>query len=114
MQSSDTQPRPKVLITGINGFIAAQVAAEFLRAGYSVRGSYWSQNPVPKQLLEALYKESPGDNGHESGLVEIIEVEDITRPGSFDEAVQGLSNSAGSLLQPPPPSLRPTSILCMQ
>lgn len=99
MQSSDTQSRPKVLITGINGFIAAQVAAAFLRAGYSVRGSYWSQNPVPKQLLDALYTEIPGDSGHESSFVELVEVEDITRPGSFDEVVRGMSNSAGSLLQ---------------
>lgn len=97
MQFSDTQPRPKVLITGINGFIAAQVAATFLRAGYSVRGSYWSQNPVPKQMLDALYEEIPDDIrvGHESSFVEVVEVEDITRPGSFDEAVQGLSTSAG-------------------
>lgn len=100
MESPNTQTRPKVLITGVNGFIAAQVAAAFLRAGYSVRGSYWSRNPVPGQLLDALYKEIPDGKDHEPSLVEVMEVEDITRPGSFDEAVKDQSIPASSLSQP--------------
>lgn len=89
MESCPAQPRPKVFITGINGFIAAQVAAAFLRAGYSVRGSYHSQNPVPSQLLDALRQETGGSNDPDPSFVELVEVEDITRPGSFDEAVKG-------------------------
>ena len=94
MDSARTQPRPKVLVTGINGFIAAQVAAAFLRAGYSVRGSYWSQNPIPRQLLDALYPEIPADNDQVTPDVEVVEVDDITQPGSFDEAVKGQSISS--------------------
>lgn len=83
------QPKPKAFITGINGFIAAQVAAAFLRAGYSVRGSYHSQNPVPSQLLVALRQETAGSNDPDPSFVELVEMEDITRPGAFDEAVKG-------------------------
>lgn len=89
MESYSAQPRPKVLITGINGFIASHVAVAFLRAGYSVRGSYWSQNPVPSQLLDVLRQEAAGSNDPDSSFVELVEVEDITHPGSFDEAVKG-------------------------
>lgn len=89
MESYPTQPRPKVFITGINGYIAAQVAAAFLRAGYSVRGSCHSQNPVPSQLLDALHQETAGSNDPDASFVEMVEVEDITRPGAFDEAVKG-------------------------
>jgi nucleoside-diphosphate-sugar epimerase len=100
MESPNTQPRPKVLITGINGFISAQVAAAFLRAGYSVRGSCWSRNPVPDQLLDALYREIPHGKDRGPSFVEVVEMEDITRPGSFDEAVKGKSISPGSPLRP--------------
>lgn len=89
MESSTAQPRPKVFITGINGFIAAQVAAAFLRAGYSVRGSNHSQNPVPSQLLDALRQETAGSNDPDPSFVELVEVEDITVPGAFDDAVKG-------------------------
>lgn len=89
MEPNPAQPRPKVFITGINGFIAAQVAAVFLRAGYSVRGSYHSQNPVPSQLLHALRQETAGSNDPDPSFVELVEVEDFTRPGAFDAAVKG-------------------------
>lgn len=89
MESYPAQSRPKVFITGINGFIAAQVAAAFLRAGYSVRGSYHSQNPVPSQLLDALRQETAGSNDPDASFVELVEMEDITRPGAFDKAVKG-------------------------
>lgn len=89
MESNPAQPRPKVFITGINGFIAAQVAAAFLRAGHSVRGSYHAQNRVPSQLLDALRQETASSNDPGPSFVELVEVEDITRPGAFDEAVNG-------------------------
>lgn len=89
MEPYPAQPRPKVFITGVNGYIAAQVTAAFQRAGYSVRGSYHSQNPVPSQLLVALRQETAGSNDPGRSFVELVEVEDITRPGAFDEAVKG-------------------------
>lgn len=95
MDYRPTLLRPKVLITGLNGFIAAHVAAAFLRAGYYVRGSYHSQNPIPGQLLEALHQETPDRNESNTSFIELVEVEDITRLGSFDEAVKGQWMSAG-------------------
>ncbi|KAJ4386002.1 hypothetical protein N0V93_008893 [Gnomoniopsis smithogilvyi] len=87
MANYSTPRKPVVLVTGINGFIAAHVAAAFLHAGYAVRGSFWSQNPVPNELLEALQRKF-GIDIQNSGLLDLFEVEDICRPGSFDEAVK--------------------------
>ncbi|EJT75353.1 hypothetical protein GGTG_05290 [Gaeumannomyces tritici R3-111a-1] len=71
-----------VLLTGLNGYIAAQTAAALLAAGYSVRGSV-RKSASAAQVVAALSKY--GDR------LEVIEVPDITAPGAFDEAVKGVS-----------------------
>ncbi|KAK0707198.1 hypothetical protein B0T21DRAFT_352992 [Apiosordaria backusii] len=77
----------KVLITGINGYIAAHTAARFLQAGFNVRGTVRNKtSPNVESLLRAL--SSPEKTG--GGKVEIVEVPDITVDGAFDDAVQGV------------------------
>lgn len=74
-----------VLISGVNGYIAAQVAKAFLDAGFKVRGTTRSKantNPLTEGPLKAAF---------EAGDFEVVEVPDITTSGSFDEAVKGVS-----------------------
>ncbi|PSN62799.1 NAD(P)-binding protein [Corynespora cassiicola Philippines] len=74
-----------ILITGINGYIAAVTAAHFLRQGYSVRGtvrSLPSANPLTSGPLKPY---------HDAGTLTITEVPDITVPGAFDAAATGVT-----------------------
>jgi len=71
-----------VLISGINGYIAARTAETFLEAGYSVRGTVRSLSSA-KGLQDVL------ENYVEAGKLSIVEVPDITKDGAFDEAVKG-------------------------
>ncbi|KAI0718808.1 NAD dependent epimerase/dehydratase [Cerioporus squamosus] len=71
----------KVLVTGVNGFIAGWVAKELLDQGFSVRGTLRSaEKASPIRKVFASY----GDR------LEFAVVEDITLPGAFDEAVKGV------------------------
>jgi len=74
-----------VLISGVNGYIAAQVAKAFLDAGFKVRGTSRSTantKPLTEGPLKAAF---------EARDFEVAEVPDITIPGAFDEAVKGVS-----------------------
>jgi GDP-D-mannose dehydratase len=71
-----------VLISGVNGYIAAQTAKFFLDAGYSVRGTVRSKNSA-KGLVHVL------QSYVEACRFEIVEVGDITLAGAFDKAVDG-------------------------
>jgi nucleoside-diphosphate-sugar epimerase len=74
-----------VLITGVNGYIASNIALKLLRRGYFVRGT--SRSPsAERRLLKGPFK------GYENSYDHYI-VSDITVPGTFDDAVQGLSHS---------------------
>lgn len=70
-----------VLITGLNGFIAARTAEAFLQAGYRVRGTV-RRAASAQPVIDALPQ-------YASNL-EVVEVPDITAPGAFDEAVKGV------------------------
>lgn len=76
-----------VLVTGVNGYISAQVAAFYLEAGFSVRGTVRAKNASTNDILEAL-QEFVSD-----GRFDVVEVPDITVDGAFDEAVKGTSPS---------------------
>lgn len=70
---------PTVLVTGASGFIAAHILNTFLDAGYSVRGtvrSITSAEHVRQSHAKYLDRLS------------FVVVEDITKPGAFDEAVK--------------------------
>lgn len=74
-----------VLISGVNGYIAAQVAKAFLDSGFKVRGTSRSTantKPLTEGPLKAAF---------EAGDFEVAEVPDITIPGAFDEAVKGVT-----------------------
>ncbi|KAK4179555.1 putative oxidoreductase [Triangularia setosa] len=74
------------LITGINGFIAARTALTFLQAGYRVRGTARSISST-KPLISAIPAELAVN-------LEIFEVPDITAPGAFDKAIEGVTTVA--------------------
>jgi nucleoside-diphosphate-sugar epimerase len=72
-----------VLITGVNGYIAAVAAAHFLDHGHSVRGTVRRASSASALLSGPLKAYAA------SGQFTIVEVPDITVPGAFDEAVKG-------------------------
>lgn len=74
-----------VLISGLNGFIAAVTAKHLLEDGYSVRGT------VRKSSSATPIVEGPLKSYAQSGALSIVEVPDITVPGAFDEAVKGVT-----------------------
>jgi nucleoside-diphosphate-sugar epimerase len=74
-----------VLITGVNGYIAAVTAKHFLDHGHSVRGTVRTASSA-QALIEGPLKAY-----FSSGKFTITQVPDITVPGAFDEAVKGNS-----------------------
>jgi hypothetical protein len=72
-----------VLISGINGYIAAVTAKQFLDHGFSVRGTVRKQGSA-ERLIKGPLKDYAN-----AGKLEIVEVPDITVDGAFDEAVKG-------------------------
>ena len=67
---STLAPGSKVLVTGVNGFVASWVAQQLLELGYSVRGTVRSaKKGTHFQKIFAKY----GDK------FEIVVVEDITK-----------------------------------
>jgi nucleoside-diphosphate-sugar epimerase len=74
-------PPARVLVTGANGYLAVWVVKKYLEAGYSVRGTVRSL--VKTAFLNDQFAQY-GDR------FELVEVQDITKDGAFDEAVQGV------------------------
>ncbi|KAF9731291.1 hypothetical protein PMIN06_010778 [Paraphaeosphaeria minitans] len=74
-----------VLISGLNGFIAAVTAKHLLDNGYNVRGT------VRRSSSAAVLLEGPLKSYAESGALTVVEVPDITIPGAFDEAVKDVT-----------------------
>ncbi|KAF2466761.1 NAD(P)-binding protein [Lindgomyces ingoldianus] len=77
-----------ILISGVNGYIAARTAKHFLDSGYSVRGTV-RKLASAQPLLEDALKDYA-----EAGKFEVVEVPDITVSGAFDEAVKGVTGIA--------------------
>ncbi|KDR70009.1 hypothetical protein GALMADRAFT_255361 [Galerina marginata CBS 339.88] len=71
----------RVLVTGANGYIALWVVRTLLEQGYAVRGTVRSESKG-KRMQEIF--SSYGDN------FEWVVVEDITKDGAFDKAVEGV------------------------
>jgi nucleoside-diphosphate-sugar epimerase len=74
-----------ILISGVNGYIAAVTAKYFLDHGHSVRGT------VRKASSAQAMIDGPLKSYAESGKFTIAEVPDITVDGAFDEAVKGVT-----------------------
>jgi len=80
-------PGSLIVITGVNGFIAAYVADEALAAGYRVRGTV--RSPEKSKWVQELF-----DKKYGPGKFELVKVEDIAKEGTFDEAVKGAAGFA--------------------
>lgn len=71
-----------VLVSGANGYIAANIIVQLLKKGYTVRGTSRSAGAEARLLSDAF-------RGFESQY-QHYEVKDITVAGAFDDAVKGV------------------------
>lgn len=70
-----------ILVTGASGYVASHVIRQFLEAGYKVRGTVRNEASAEKvRHAHAQY----ADN------LSFSYVKDMSVPGAFDEAVQGV------------------------
>ncbi|KAH7076218.1 NAD-P-binding protein [Paraphoma chrysanthemicola] len=76
-----------ILVTGANGYIAAQVVDNLLSFGYRVRGTVRNVEKN-KALVDKLTKK------HGEGKVEFVQVDKILEEGAFNEAIKGVSGIA--------------------
>lgn len=77
--------RRRVLITGANGYIAAQTVGRFLAAGWAVRGTVRDRESASARELAAHLAAETA-----AGVFELVMVPDIKAAGAFDEAVPGV------------------------
>lgn len=70
-----------VLLTGGSGFVAAHILNSFLSRGYNVCATVRSQKSADKVK---------NDHSEYADQLSFAIVEDITKPGAFDEAVKGV------------------------
>ncbi|KAH8807423.1 hypothetical protein F5884DRAFT_703502 [Xylogone sp. PMI_703] len=70
-----------ILVTGASSFIAAHVLEVFFDAGYKIRGVVRSQSSADKVLKS---------HSKCADKLSFAIVEDMTKPGAFDEAVRGV------------------------
>lgn len=68
-----------VAVSGVTGFIGAQIALDLLKRGYTVHGTV--RKNTPERLAHLTTPSTPG-------TLKVFEA-DLTKPGSFDNAVQG-------------------------
>jgi len=74
-----------VLITGVNGHVASELASQFLERGYRVRGTV--RDPAKSSwLVDDVFKTFAAD-----GDLELVCVPDIVPDGAFDAAMKGVS-----------------------
>ena len=73
-----------VLITGVNGFIASNIADQFLKFGYKVRGT--TRSLEKNAWISTLFNKKYGP-----GNFELVAVPDMTAQDAFVQAVKGVS-----------------------
>jgi uncharacterized protein YbjT (DUF2867 family) len=76
---------PLILLTGANGFLGTWILRTLLEVGYRVRGTVRSEAKAAAlqdvvQRWDAVY----------AMKADVVVVSDITRPGVFDDAVDGV------------------------
>ncbi|KAH9855623.1 NAD-P-binding protein [Lenzites betulinus] len=85
-----------VLISGLNGFIATDIALAFLQAGYRVRGTVRSQAKAETWLKLPAFATFISN-----GQLETAIVPDIVRPGAFDDALKDVDYFLHTIAQLP-------------
>ncbi|KAI0819478.1 NAD-P-binding protein [Trametes gibbosa] len=85
-----------VLISGLNGFIATDIALAFLQAGYRVRGTVRSQAKADTWLKLPAFASFTAN-----GRLQIALVPDIVQPGAFDDALKGADYFLHTIAQLP-------------
>lgn len=75
----------RVLVTGVNGFIASHIADQLLQDDYLVLGSVRSK--AKGEPLLGYFKDKYGE-----GKFEIVIVADLAWQGAFDEALRGTAS----------------------
>ncbi|CZR67169.1 related to NADPH-dependent aldehyde reductase [Phialocephala subalpina] len=78
-------PGSWILITGVTGYVASHIALEFLKRGYRVRGTTRDVS-TSSWVTTSLFKSQT-----EAGFFELASVPDMAAPGSFDQAIKGVS-----------------------
>ncbi|PWY65891.1 aldehyde reductase [Aspergillus eucalypticola CBS 122712] len=90
MTISETSAIPHgswVLVTGANSLVGSNVADRLLSRGYRVRGTV--RNAQRHQWLGDLFRDKYGKDSFE-----LVQIQDIQRPGAFGEAMKGVSGVA--------------------
>lgn len=72
-----------VLITSANGFIGSNIADQFLKLGYNVRGT--TRNLEKNAWVSKLFESKYGP-----GKFEMVLVPEMKAEGAYDEAVKGM------------------------
>ncbi|KAI0110933.1 aldehyde reductase [Nemania sp. FL0031] len=73
-----------VLVTGANGFIGSNIADQFLKLGYKVRGA--TRDPAKHAWVPKLFESKYGP-----GNFEFVVISDMAVDGAFDAAAKGVS-----------------------
>ena len=73
----------RILVTGINGYIASHVGDQLMSQGYTVRGTARDQSKADS-IGKTLKERNP------SASFEPYVLSDVTAPGAFDAAVAGM------------------------
>jgi nucleoside-diphosphate-sugar epimerase len=79
------QPKPTILITGLNGYIAGRTAELALKSGYRVRGTVRT-NEAGVQVKEALCC-----LGYHADDIEVIQITDLCQYGPLEVAAKGIA-----------------------
>ncbi len=72
-----------MLVTGVNGFIASNIADKFLRFGYKVRGT--TRNPEKNAWVTNLF-----DRKYGPGNFELVAVPDTEAESAYDQVMKGI------------------------
>jgi nucleoside-diphosphate-sugar epimerase len=79
------KPGSLILVTGVNGLVAAHIAKQLLARGYKVRGTVRSAQKS-SWVVDELFKTQAS-----KGDIEIVEVKDMAVDGGFDDSVKGVA-----------------------
>ncbi|KAL5319508.1 hypothetical protein ACEPPN_012563 [Leptodophora sp. 'Broadleaf-Isolate-01'] len=76
-----------ILVTGVNGMVASNIASLLLEMGYKMRGTV-------RNVEKASWMQEKFDKMYGKNSFELVSVADLADEGAFDEAVKGVSGIA--------------------